>query len=124
VAQCCPRCRLPQPVAAAAAASSEAPPRLPGPARARSCPLPLHTLFRSSGESSVGLDSDGFKTAEKRAWHDGLSYASDAVRDLNVATNEPFSPNPDKLSEDAKAAARQVAQSTFSTSTKIGRAHV
>jgi hypothetical protein len=70
---------------------------------------------RFFGEAKEG--SDGLKGAEKKAWHDGIAYGSEAVRNLNIQTFEGLSPNPEKLSDDAKGAARQIAQSTFSYST-------
>lgn len=65
----------------------------------------------------VQPDADGLKTAEKRAWQDGLNYAMDAVRDLNVSANEPLVTDPERLAEDAREAARQVASSTYSYNT-------
>ncbi len=74
--------------------------------------------IRFYGEAAAnGSEPDGFKTAEKKAWHEGLNYATDAVRNLNISTNEGVVTNPDKLAEDARQAAKQVATSTFSYNT-------
>ncbi len=71
--------------------------------------------MRYYGEAVSG--SEDLKSAEKKAWRDGLNYANDVVRNLNIAANEPFSSNPEKLAEDAKIASHQVSVGTSSFST-------
>jgi hypothetical protein len=74
---------------------------------------------RFYGEAKAN-DSDGgeaLRMAEKKAWQDGLNYVADAARDLNVSVNEALAANPETLASHAKEAAKQVAQSTYSTST-------
>jgi len=74
--------------------------------------------MRFFGQASADSTSeDGFRVAEKKAWQDGLSYVSDAVRNLNIHTNEKLTENPERLSEDAREAARLVSTSTYSYNT-------
>lgn len=74
--------------------------------------------IRFFGEAKAGDDgAEALKTAEKKAWQDGLNYVTDAVRDLNVAANEALVTNTEALTRQAKEAARQVASSTFSFNT-------
>ncbi len=73
--------------------------------------------FRFYGEAEIALGQDSYKDAEKQAWRDGMNYVSEAVRNLNVLVNETEGVSPDRLSEDAKAAAKQVSQTTYSFST-------
>jgi hypothetical protein len=74
--------------------------------------------MRFFGQASAdGNGEDGFRVAEKKAWQDGLNYVSDAVRNLNINVNEKLTENPDKLSEDAREAARLVSTSTYSYNT-------
>lgn len=82
--------------------------------------------IRFYGEASLSdSDTEAYKAAEKKAWHDGLSYASEAVRNLNVSVNEGVVASPDKLTEDARKAAKQVSTSTSSyNTTYFGDGHV
>lgn len=82
--------------------------------------------IRFYGEAKLSdSDSEAYKAAEKKAWHDGLSYASDAVRNLNVSVNEGLVSNPDKLTDDARKAAKQVSTATSSyNTTYFGDGHV
>jgi len=73
--------------------------------------------LRYYGEATISSSSDDLKAAEKRAWREGLSYANDAVRNMNIAANEPFASTPEKLAEDARQAAHQVSIGTSSYST-------
>ncbi len=73
--------------------------------------------FRFYGEATIGVGQDSYKDAEKQAWRDGMSYVSDAVRSLNLLINEAEGVSADRLAEDAKTAAKQVAQTTYSHST-------
>lgn len=75
---------------------------------------------RFYGEATTGatdIAGDGLKSAEKRAWHDGLSYVSDAVRNLNISANEGYVASPEKLTEYAREAASQVSKATSSYNT-------
>ncbi len=82
--------------------------------------------IRFYGEAVLNdSDSDAYKSAERKAWHDGLTYASEAVRNLNVSVNEGLVASPDKLTEDARKAAKQVSTSTSSyNTTYFGDGHV
>lgn len=74
--------------------------------------------IRFYGEAKTDSDGEGgLKSAEKRAWQDGLNYISDAVRDLNVTANEDLTQNTESLTQHAASAAKQVATSTFSYDT-------
>jgi len=73
--------------------------------------------LRYYGEASPGSGSEDLKSAEKKAWRDGLNYANDVIRNLNIAANEHFSQTTEKLAEDAKLAAHQVSTGTSSVST-------
>ena len=44
--------------------------------------------LRFFGEAAVPAQADGYKTAEKEAWHEGVTYAAAAVRALNATLNE------------------------------------
>lgn len=74
--------------------------------------------IRFYGEAALSeSDPEAYKSAEKKAWHDGLSYVADAVRNLNVSVNEGLVASPDKLTEDARKAAKQVSTATSSFNT-------
>lgn len=74
--------------------------------------------LRFFGEAKASdSDAEGLRTAEKKAWQDGLNYVTDAVRSLNVAANEGLTTNTESLTQHARDAARQVANSTFSYNT-------
>ena len=73
--------------------------------------------LRYYGEATINSSSDDLKAAEKRAGRDGLNYANDAVRNMNIAANEPYAASPEKLAEDARQAAHQVSVGTSSYST-------
>jgi hypothetical protein len=73
--------------------------------------------LRYYGEATSGSGTEDLKSAEKKAWRDGLNYANDVVRNLNIAANEQFSQTAEKLAEDAKLAAHQVSTGTSSVST-------
>ena len=75
--------------------------------------------IRFFGEARIGMDlsGDGFKGVEKAAWRDGVSYAYDAVRVLNISINAASNANQEQLADDAGQAARQFAQSIYSINT-------
>lgn len=75
--------------------------------------------IRFYGEAKMGMDltGEGYQGLEKRAWRDGVTYAGDAVRNLNIAANAGASGSQDKISDDAKQAAKAFTQSIYSVST-------
>lgn len=73
--------------------------------------------IRFFGEAHAGLGDEALKSAEKQAWRDGLDHVGDQIKALNSSTNSPISQNSDKLVDDARAAAKQVVQSTYSFNT-------
>jgi hypothetical protein len=72
--------------------------------------------IRFFGQAKIDGDED-YKTVEKQAWAEGLSYVSDAVRDLNFSVQDAAAGDTEKLTEDARKAATQVSTSTSSYNT-------
>jgi hypothetical protein len=74
--------------------------------------------IRFYGEaSSSASQGEELKSAEKKAWQDGLAYIQGAVRDLNVSVNERGEASDEQITADAKEAAKAIAKSTSSYST-------
>ena len=73
--------------------------------------------LRFFGQAAVGSGAEGFKQAEKDAWHEGMAYASEAVRSLNMTLVAATGTGADESSEDAAKALKQIASSTHSYNT-------
>jgi hypothetical protein len=76
----------------------------------------LRIRFYGEAKTNVGTDSD-FKTAEKKAWRDGLRYITGAVRNIYITQNENLFGDMELLSEAANSAANSISTSTFSYDT-------
>jgi hypothetical protein len=67
--------------------------------------------IRFYGEaSSLASQEEALKSAEKKAWQDGLAYIQGAVRDLNISTNERREASDEQITADAKEAAKAIAK--------------
>jgi len=75
--------------------------------------------LRYYGEASAtdALAGDGFKAAEKHAWQNGLTYATEAVRELHAKTYGTLQSDPDKLADEARQAAHRFTASSTSYDT-------
>lgn len=73
-------------------------------------------FYGQANPSELVLGED-YKSIEKRAWKDGISYISKKARDLHIAAFEPLEFNPKNLAASADAAAQNVTQSTMSINT-------
>ncbi len=74
--------------------------------------------IRFFGESNASENAiKGVDGAEKRAWAEGLSYIENTVHDLSVSDFEGLSSNTEKISAEARAAAKNVTKSVYSLNT-------
>jgi hypothetical protein len=74
--------------------------------------------IRFYGESGPGENTlKGVDGAEKRAWSDGLTYIEGSVHDYSVSVFEGLSSNTEKVSADARAAAKNITKSVYSYNT-------
>jgi hypothetical protein len=73
-------------------------------------------FYGQANPSDLAMGED-YKSLEKRAWKDGLSYIAKKARDLHIAAFEPLEFSPKSLAASADAAAQQVTQSTMSINT-------
>jgi hypothetical protein len=74
--------------------------------------------IRFYGESGVRENAlKGVEGAEKRAWADGLTYIENTIHDLSVADFEGLSSNTEKISAEARIAAKNVTKSVYSLNT-------
>jgi hypothetical protein len=72
-------------------------------------------FFGESGANENALK--GVDGAEKRAWADGLTYIENTIHDLSVADFEGLTSNTEKISAEARAAAKNVTKSVYSLNT-------
>jgi hypothetical protein len=74
--------------------------------------------IRFYGESGVSENAlKGVDGAEKRAWADGLTYIENSIHDLSVADFEGLSSNTEKVTAEARIAAKNVTKSVYSLNT-------
>jgi hypothetical protein len=76
--------------------------------------------LRFYGEAQISVtssDDEALRNAERKAWQDGISFVSGAVREIFPRFNRDLEPDPAQLEQDAQAAAKAAVTSMTSVST-------
>lgn len=73
-------------------------------------------FYGQAKPSGISLSED-YKTLEKRAWKDGMTYISKKAREIHIAAYEPLDFPPKRLAASADTAAQNITQSTMSINT-------